>query len=102
MTPFDAQILGWLAGGLTLATVVCPDLRRLHLLALAANAAFIGYAAAGRAHGARHRSSRAEPAPACNAVCATPRVAPGHGVEMPKPLALTSFRPHDHYPEGTR
>jgi len=46
MTAFDLQILVWLAAGLTLATVFCHDMRRLRLLALAANAAFIGYGAA--------------------------------------------------------
>jgi hypothetical protein len=46
MTPFDVQILGWLAAALTLATFVCRDMRRLRLLAMAANAAFIGYGAA--------------------------------------------------------
>jgi hypothetical protein len=46
MTAFDVQILGWLAAALTLATFVCRDMRRLRLLALAANAAFIGYGAA--------------------------------------------------------
>lgn len=37
--------LGWAAAGLTLATFVCSDMRRLRLLALAANAAFIAYGA---------------------------------------------------------
>ena len=43
---FDEQLLGWLAAGLTLATFACRDMRRLRLLALAANAAFIAYGAA--------------------------------------------------------
>jgi fatty acid desaturase len=46
MTAFGVPILGWLAAGLTLATFVCRDMRRLRLLALAANAAFIGYGTA--------------------------------------------------------
>jgi hypothetical protein len=46
MTAFDVQILGWLAAASTLATFFCHDMRRLRLLALAANAAFIGYGAA--------------------------------------------------------
>jgi len=37
--------LGWAAAGLTLATFICRDMRRLRLLALAANAAFIAYGA---------------------------------------------------------
>lgn len=37
--------LGWTAAVLTLATFVCRDMRRLRLLALAANAAFIAYGA---------------------------------------------------------
>jgi hypothetical protein len=45
-TNIEMQIPGWLAAGLTLATFVCRDLRRLRLLALATNAAFIGYGAA--------------------------------------------------------
>jgi hypothetical protein len=56
MTAFDVQTLGWLAAALTPATFVCRDMR---LLALAANAALIGYGAADRDHGARHRPSRA-------------------------------------------
>jgi len=59
MTAFDVQTLGWLAAGLKLATFVCRDMRRLRLLALAANAAFIGYGTADRDHGAPHRPSRA-------------------------------------------
>lgn len=43
LIPIEA--LGWLAAGLTLATFVCRDMRRLRLLALAANAAFIAYGA---------------------------------------------------------
>ena len=43
MSVLDAQFLGWLAAVLTLATFICRDMRRLRLLALAANAAFIGY-----------------------------------------------------------
>jgi len=37
--------VGWAAAGLTLATFICRDMRRLRLLALAANAAFIAYGA---------------------------------------------------------
>lgn len=37
--------LGWLAAGLTLLSFTCRDMRRLRLLALAANAAFIVYGA---------------------------------------------------------
>ena len=40
-----AEWLGWAAAGLTLATFICCDMRRLRLLALAANAAFIAYGA---------------------------------------------------------
>lgn len=39
------EVLGWAAAGLTLLTFVCRDMRRLRLLALAANAAFIAYGA---------------------------------------------------------
>lgn len=161
MTAFDVQILGWLAAGLTLATFVRRDMRRLRLLALAANAAFIGYGAAAqsppvlmlhlalvpvnlwrlnqafRAAPARsaapapavfprrtaarrrrprswrttsaipHReqdgaASRAEPASARNAVHGTRHLAPGPGVDIPTLPALTTFRPHDRHPEGTR
>jgi hypothetical protein len=42
---FDPDTLGWLAAGLTLATFICRDMRRLRLMALAANVAFIGYGA---------------------------------------------------------
>jgi len=42
---FPAETLGWVAAGLTLATFICRDMRRLRLLALAANAAFIAYGA---------------------------------------------------------
>jgi hypothetical protein len=37
------ELLGWLAAGLTLLTFASADMRRLRLLALAANAAFISY-----------------------------------------------------------
>lgn len=37
--------LGWIAAALTLGTFVCSDMRRLRLIALAANAAFIAYGA---------------------------------------------------------
>ena len=37
------QVLGWTAALLTLLTFFCVDMRRLRLLALAANAAFIAY-----------------------------------------------------------
>ena len=37
------QALGWVAALLTLLTFICADMRRLRLLALAANAAFIAY-----------------------------------------------------------
>ena len=40
-----ADALGWGAAVLTLLTFVSVDMRRLRLLALAANAAFIGYGA---------------------------------------------------------
>ena len=40
------QVLGWTAALLTLLTFVCDDMRRLRLLALAANAAFIAYGSA--------------------------------------------------------
>jgi hypothetical protein len=46
MSVLDTQFLGWLAAALTLATFVCRDMRQMRLLALAANAAFIGYGAA--------------------------------------------------------
>ena len=39
------EALGWLAAGLTAATFACTDMRRLRLLALAANLAFIAYGA---------------------------------------------------------
>jgi hypothetical protein len=39
------DVLGWAAALLTLMTFVCRDMRRLRLLALAANAAFIAYGA---------------------------------------------------------
>jgi hypothetical protein len=161
VTAFDVQILGWLAAALTLATFVCRDMRRLRLLALAANAAFIGYGAAAQlppvlmlhlalvpvnlwrlnqafrpaparssapspavfpgAMSARRRrprswretsaiprreqdgaAIRAEPASARNAVRGTRHLAPGPGVDMPTLPAFTTFRPHDHHPEGTR
>jgi CRP/FNR family cyclic AMP-dependent transcriptional regulator len=38
-----ADALGWTAALLTLTTFACADMRRLRLLALAANAAFIAY-----------------------------------------------------------
>ena len=38
--------LGWAAALLTLLTFLCADMRRLRLLALAANAAFIAYGSA--------------------------------------------------------
>jgi hypothetical protein len=38
-----ADTLGWTAALLTLMTFACADMRRLRLLALAANAAFIAY-----------------------------------------------------------
>jgi hypothetical protein len=40
-----ADALGWAAAALTLLTFVSGEMRRLRLLALAANAAFIGYGA---------------------------------------------------------
>jgi hypothetical protein len=40
-----ADVLGWCAAVLTLLTFVSGEMRRLRLLALAANAAFIGYGA---------------------------------------------------------
>lgn len=40
------QVLGWTAALLTLLTFVCVDMRRLRLLALAGNAAFIAYGTA--------------------------------------------------------
>lgn len=39
------ELLGWAAALLTLMTFACRDMRRLRLLALAANAAFIAYGA---------------------------------------------------------
>jgi hypothetical protein len=39
------DVLGWAAALLTLMTFVCRDMRRLRLLALSANAAFIAYGA---------------------------------------------------------
>ena len=36
---------GWTAAALTMLTFVCRDMKRLRLLALGANAAFIGYGA---------------------------------------------------------
>lgn len=41
-----SEAMGWAAALLTLFTFVCADMRRLRLLALAANAAFIAYGAA--------------------------------------------------------
>lgn len=38
-----APVFGWLAAGLTLGTFACADGLRLRIVALAANAAFIGY-----------------------------------------------------------
>jgi hypothetical protein len=46
MSVLDTQFLGWLAAALTLVTFICRDMCRPRLLALAANAAFIGYGAA--------------------------------------------------------
>ncbi len=43
--PLPSDLLGWAAALLTLMTFVCHDMRRLRLLALAANAAFIAYGA---------------------------------------------------------
>ncbi len=40
------EALGWTASLLTLLTFICADMRRLRLLALAANAAFIAYGSA--------------------------------------------------------
>ena len=40
------QAMGWIAALLTLLTNICADMRRLRLLALAANAAFIAYGTA--------------------------------------------------------
>ena len=40
------QAMGWIAALLTLLTFICADMRRLRLLALAANAAFIAYGTA--------------------------------------------------------
>ncbi len=40
------QAMGWIAALLTLLTFICVDMRRLRLLALAANAAFIAYGTA--------------------------------------------------------
>lgn len=39
------DLAGWMAAALTLTTFVCRDIRRLRLLALAANVAFIVYGA---------------------------------------------------------
>lgn len=38
-----ADLVGWLAAALTYLTFFCRDVRRLRCMALAANAAFIGY-----------------------------------------------------------
>lgn len=43
MLLLSADTLGWLAAGLTAATFACTDMRRLRVLALAANLAFIAY-----------------------------------------------------------
>ncbi|MBL8325690.1 MAG: hypothetical protein JNJ89_12115 [Rubrivivax sp.] len=43
MMPVD--LIGWLAAGLTLLSFACRDARRLRLLALGANAAFLTYGA---------------------------------------------------------
>jgi hypothetical protein len=43
MNALLTEVLGWLAAGLTLLTFACADMRRLRLLALGANAAFISY-----------------------------------------------------------
>lgn len=37
------ELLGWAAALLTLCTFICSDMRRLRILALAANASFIAY-----------------------------------------------------------
>ena len=42
--PLSPDTFGWLAAGLTWLTFFCGDMRRLRLLALGANAAFIAYA----------------------------------------------------------
>ncbi len=39
----STEALGWAAATLTLLTFICRDMRRLRVLALAANAAFIAY-----------------------------------------------------------
>lgn len=38
------ELLGWVAAGLTLLTFACNDMRRLRVLALLANFAFVAYA----------------------------------------------------------
>lgn len=38
------ELLGWVAAGLTLLTFACTEMRRLRLLALGANFAFVAYA----------------------------------------------------------
>ncbi|HET7773427.1 MAG TPA: hypothetical protein VFK82_06345 [Burkholderiaceae bacterium] len=38
-----SELLGWAAALLTLCTFVCGDMRRLRMIALAANASFIAY-----------------------------------------------------------
>ncbi len=43
---FGPQAMGWAAALLTLMTFISADMRRLRLLALAANAAFIAYGSA--------------------------------------------------------
>lgn len=45
-TILGPQALGWAAALLTLLTFICIDMRRLRLLALAANATFIAYGTA--------------------------------------------------------
>ncbi len=43
--PLPPEVFGWLAAALTWLTFCCRDMRRLRVLALCANAAFIAYAA---------------------------------------------------------
>ncbi len=38
-----SELLGWAAALLTLCTFICSDMRRLRMIALAANASFIAY-----------------------------------------------------------
>jgi hypothetical protein len=39
------DLMGWLAATLTLLTFVCSDMRRLRVLAICANVAFVAYGA---------------------------------------------------------